>query len=106
MKKISIGFIIGIFLLSLFSFKIISYEPRNNTAEVEQIQGVNVFIGSRPVKEYEFLGNVKSGGVVMSKDYEDLMPKMVKKAVEKYPKADGVIFKGGSIYECDAIRFK
>ena len=99
------GVVASFIMMGAVAFKM-SYEPKNSTAEVEQIQGASVFINSKPIKEYEFLGNVKSAGIVMSKDYEDLMPKMVKKAIKEYPKADGVIFKGGSIYECDAVKFK
>lgn len=104
-KKTIIAFVAGIAIVSLFSFKLI-YEPKKSTAEVETVQGVYVFTTSKPVKEYEYLGNVQCGAVVMSKNYEDLMPKMVKKVKDKFPNADGVIFKNNMIYECDVIKFK
>jgi predicted small secreted protein len=106
MKKIILGCFLGISLIGLVAFSTIQYEIKNHTAEVEQVQGVYIFVSSKPVKEFDYLGTVKAAGIVMSKDYEDLMPKMVKKAIKDYPKADAVIFKGGSIYECDAIKFK
>jgi len=97
---------IGVAVLSLTAFAIKEYTVKKSTAEVEQVQGIYIFVSSKPQYEYEYMGTVKAGGVVMSKDYEDLMPKMVKKAIKEYPKADAVIFKDGRIYECDAIRFK
>lgn len=106
MKKVILGASIAIAITSFTAFKIAVYEAKKNTAEVEQVQGISIFVSSKPVLDFEFLGNIKCGSIVMNKDYEDLMPKMVKKALEKYPNADAVIFKGGSIYECDVIKFK
>lgn len=105
MKKTFLGFAACFVIMAGLAFKV-AYEPKNSTAEVEQVQGVYIYVSSKPVKDYEFLGNVKVPGMVGSKDYEDLMPKMVGRALKEYPKADAVIFKGGSIYECDVIKFK
>lgn len=92
-------------LFTAFAFKPL-YELKNNTAEVNRLEGVYIFVDSKPVKDYIFLGTIKAPGMVGSKDYEDLSPKMVKLALKKYPEAEAVIFKAGSIYELEAIKFK
>ncbi len=106
MKRVLVSAAVAIMVMSLAAFTVVEYQVKNSTAEVEQVSGVYVFVNSKPVHEYEYMGTVKSAGVVMSKDYEDLMPKMVKRAIKEYPKADAVIFKNGEIYEADVIKFK
>jgi len=106
MKKLLSGIILGVSLTAFAAFKVATYEANKSTAEVETVQGIYVFMTSKPVKEYEYLGTVKSGAVVASKDYDKLMPKMVEKAKEKFPNADAVLFKNNLVYECDAIKFK
>ena len=36
------------------------YELKNNSAEVNQYQGVYIFTDSKPLKDYKYLGTVKS----------------------------------------------
>ena len=63
------------------SFKIMA--DKSNAA-VDQIQGVYVFIQSKPTSEYEYLGSVK----------------------KEYPQADGVIFTSVNMDQVDAVKFK
>lgn len=99
-------FLLGIMVMGFLGFRASNYEPKAATAEVERVQGILVFINARPVMEYEYLGTVESPSVVMSSTYPSLMPLMVKRTVEKYPDADGMIFAPGTISRADAIKFK
>lgn len=63
MKKFFFGIIAGIGLTSMIAFKVANYEVKNNTAEVSQFQGFYIFTDCRPVKEYEYIGTVKSNEV-------------------------------------------
>jgi len=103
------GFLIGIISLSFLAFKVANYEPKNSTAEVDQYQGFYIFVDSKPVKEYEYLGTLQYGMSLMgSGQYQDVRDKLIKKAKKEYPKADGLIFtfKDGGTDRCDAISFK
>lgn len=93
-------------LFSLFFFyTVVSFGQANCEATVSTLYGVCVFVDSKPLIDYDYLGTIESKGIVVSKDYEDLMPKIVKRAKDKYPDADGVIFTG-NIYSCQVIQFK
>lgn len=88
-------------LLSLQS----TYSAKKSTAEVDQVQGIYVFIESKPVLEYEYLGNVKN---TFAKSITDSRDKLVKKAKETFPNADGIIirYKDGGTDQADVIKFK
>lgn len=93
-------------LIGLFSFA--SYEPRNSTAEVEQIQGCYIFTDSRPVREYKYLGTCKYDGTFGgSPQYQNVRDKLIKRIKKTYPEADGIIFNlhDGGQDRCDAIKF-
>lgn len=110
MKKIA-------FLILTASVPVImSFAPGgdNGAATVERIEGVYVFVDSRPIAEYDYLGTVKAGSgmgkafSVSSQEYEDRRNKLIKRVKEEYPNADGVIlkFKSGGKDAADAIKFK
>ncbi len=96
--------------LLLFAFTSIKFEATKGTAEVNQIQGLYIFTDSKPVKEYEYLGTVKTSSVVSvgSTQYQPVRDKMIKKLKKDFPEADGAIFffNNGSSDKCDAIKFK
>jgi len=78
-------------------------------AEVNQLQGVYVFVDSKPVKEYQYLGTVKNGmRLAGSAQYQPVRDKLLKKLKEDYPQADGAIFSfvNGAADRVDAIKFK
>ena len=108
MKKIILGSLVGITLTSLVAFTVANYEPKNSTAEVDQIQGCYVFVNSKPVKEYEYLGTVKLSLTLGSGQFQDVRDKLTKKAKKEYPQANGLIlnFYDGRTDKCDVIKFK
>jgi len=99
--------ILFIIFLLLVSFTA-NYEPRNSTAEVEQVQGCYIFIDSRPVKEYKYLGTCKyTIAWVGSGQYQDVRNRLIKRIKKEYPEADGIIFHfhDGGEDRADAIKF-
>jgi hypothetical protein len=88
-------------------------KPKKESATVEQLQGVYVFVDSRPAAEYKFLGTSESGGGFLksmggASEYNEKKLKLIKIAVKEYPEADGVIlhFVSHGMDKVDAIKFK
>ncbi|MEI8201459.1 MAG: hypothetical protein WCH34_00490 [Bacteroidota bacterium] len=109
MKKIILGSFIGICFTTLVAFTIANYEPKKCTGEVQQLEGYYIFVDSRPVMEYEYLGTVK--GAVISfggGQYTTIRNKLIKRAKKDYPRADALIFTfiDGGIDKVDVIKFK
>lgn len=110
MKKISFGILIGFSLTLLIAFS--SERPqelKNSTAEVNQVEGLLIFTDCKPVKEYEYLGTVKSNtGGFGNLQYEGVRNRLIKKVKKEYPKADGAIMylNYGQADKADAIKFK
>ncbi|GAB4457020.1 MAG: hypothetical protein OHK0036_20720 [Bacteroidia bacterium] len=107
-KNISTLAIISVIVLIMFSFKTISYEPKLNTAEVEQFEGIYVFVDSKPVREYDYLGTEKVVFTLGSGQYRDIRDKLIKKVKKEYPQANGIIFhfNEGGADKADAIKLK
>ncbi len=108
MKRVIFGTLIGVTLTSLLALTVASYEPRNSTAEVDQIQGYCIFINAKPVKEYKYIGTVKSVMTLGSGQFQDVRDKLIRKAKKEYPEGDGLIFNfhDGGTDKCDVIKIK
>ena len=79
-------------------------------ATVNQVQGLYLFIDSKPVKDYQYLGTVNAGAAVglAAGQYQAVRDRLLKKIKKEYPDATGAIFnfnKGGTD-KADAIKFK
>jgi len=108
MKKVIIGVFISALVIIGLAFTA-TYEAKKSTAEVEQMQGLYVFIDSKPVMEYEYLGTVKRNtGGFGGAQYSSVRDGLIKRVKEDYPKADGIILilKAGGTDRADAIKFK
>lgn len=105
MKKNMIYFVAGILSLSLLSFKVAEQMADKDNAKVEQIKGVYVFIHSKPIREYEYLGSLQPK-VVPSSNAKPIINHMITKGTEKYPQADGIIFTDDELGKVDMIKFK
>ncbi|WP_299368335.1 hypothetical protein [Winogradskyella sp.] len=79
----------------------------NNVAEVEQMQGYYIFVDSKPISDYEYLGTVKSA-ITFSGQYQPVRDALLKKARKQFPNGDGIIFHfhNGGTDRADVIRFK
>ena len=107
-KQNFIMLLCGIAISSLFAFKIVKYEARVNTAEVEQMQGLSIFVDAKPVREYDYLGSEKIVfNLLGSGKYDDVRDKLIKKVKKEYPKANAIIFHlGDGKDKADAILIK
>jgi hypothetical protein len=105
MKKVIFGCVIGFSLTAIVAFKAANYEPKKATAEVEQMQGLLVFIHSKPVVEFDYLGSF-TPNVVPSTNAKPIINHMIKKGKEKFPTADGIIFTDDQLGKVDLIKFK
>lgn len=92
---------------------VVGFSAKHNSdkanAVVNQVQGVYIFIDSKPVAEYEYLGTVSTKGVVSSNpQYLVIRDKLLKRIKKDWPSADGVIFSfnAGGADHADAIKFK
>ena len=101
------SFKVALFLGLFSSVWFSTYEPQKKSAEVEQMQGCYIFVDSKPVMEYEYLGTV-SALVGWSSQYQSIRDQLLRKAKKEYPNADGLIFhfNAGGADKCDAIKFK
>lgn len=108
MKKIISAFISGLLLSGLFAFTVTNYEINKSTAEVNQILGYYVFVDSKPLKEYKYLGTVDKAMSWGSGQYQDVRDAILRKARKKYPEANGLIFhfKDGGTDSVDVIQFE
>lgn len=106
-RKSLVAFVAGIAITGLFSFKMM-YEPKKNTAEVDQVQGIYVFTDSKPISEYDYIGSVKSGMSFSGSQYSDIRDKLIKKMKKDFPDANGLILslQAGGTDRADAIKFK
>jgi hypothetical protein len=93
MKKLTIAFLSGISFAVLVAFTKMNYEVKMNSAEVEQIQGIYIFVKNKPVKEYEYLGTVK-GPLIGNHEFDNLVELMVKNTKKEFPNANALIFDG------------
>lgn len=103
-KKTIIAFVAGIAIVSLFSFKMM-YEVKKSTAEVEQQQGLYIFILNKPVLTYDYLGSVKKT-LAWSGKPEEMLNSMIKKVKNDFPNADAIIFTTIAMDKADAIKIK
>jgi len=102
MKKLIFGMIIGITFMALVGAGVINYTVNKNTANVETYQNIRVFMDSKPVTEYEYLGTVKMH-IALTGEYTEVRDFLIKTAKKKYPQCDAIIIKDDS---ADVIQFK
>lgn len=99
---LTIAAILGIGLLTAFT---INHEVKKSAAEVKQMQGLYIFFCAEPVKETEYLGNVKAT-MYMSTDTDDRINSVIKKCKKDYPQAEAIVFKSLDLTTADAVKFK
>lgn len=64
-------------------------------AEVRQVDGLNIYLYSEPVDQYEVIGSVKAPGLTKTDRVDYLVELIVKRAKKSYPNATGLIFIAG-----------
>lgn len=101
-----VNLLLGLLLLVLLASN--TLDKKNALAEVNKKQGVYMFTDCEPVQEYEHLGTVGNGVYLGSSQYEGIRDNLLRRALKKYPNADGIIFhlQDGGADRADAIKFK
>jgi len=108
MKKGIIYAAIAIAFVSLSAFSV-QQSLKKSYAEVNQQKGFYIFVDSKPLTEFEYLGEVTaSTGGFGSSQYTDVKNRLIDKCAKEYPKADAIIlhFITGSKDRAEAIRFR
>ena len=97
MKKL---ILIGIVTLSL-AFTITS---EKNSANVETVNGINVFCFSKPTAKYEVLGTVKIKGMVSSEKGDHMVKLFTEKAKKDFTSVEAIIV-NANFENAEAIKF-
>lgn len=98
MKKLLL--LATIVFLSSFATRLY-YEIQQNSAEVNQEQGLHIFVDSKPLKKYQYLGTIKTPW--WSGDpYHQIKGQILKKIRKEYPNSNGVIMNLGTGANCSA----
>lgn len=109
MKELNVKTLIAaLFLVSILAFNN-PFQVNNGTAQVNQYQNLYIFSDSKPVKEYDYLGTIKSStGGFGSAQYESVRDRLIKKAKKEYPQANAIILnlKEGKADQADVILLK
>ena len=105
MKKVLLAFLSGIFIMSFISFIPDDYDNEKGMALVEKDSGLYVFQRSKPVMEYEVLGNLDLNAVVWNDSPKSTMGKYRRRIKDRYPTAEGMIL-SWDLAKCEVIKFK
>jgi len=105
-RRIFKGLLIAVFLLLMY-FLLMSAgiipEGKSSSAEVNQIDGLYIFIESKPTNEYKFLGSEKKS-ITWTGSGKESIRGVIKKIKKNFPEADGVIFESIDLDKGDAIK--
>ena len=80
-------------------------ETKHSEATVNQMQGVYIFMYSKPNAEYTYLGSIKIK-TAWSGQPEEMLNITLRKLKKDYPGADGIIFTSAQMEMIDVIKFK
>ena len=71
---------------------VFNYNPSNDIdlAKVNQINGLYIFIESKPTATGEYLGEIKAG-ITLNGEPVELLRSMIKRCKKEYPKANALI---------------
>lgn len=96
--------ILGIIAASLVTTAFVASADKG-LCKAEQREGYYIFILSKPIAEYEFLGTVKKN-IALTGQPNEMINGILKKVKKEYPKADGIIFTSADFEKAEAIKFK
>lgn len=80
-------------------------ENRCSLANAKQIEGYYIFTDSEPLNSYEYLGTIKGQIASLSSQYTQVRSKLIKRAKNEFPKANGIILhlNAGGVDKADII---
>jgi hypothetical protein len=93
MRRVLASFILGIIFTGIVAFSVTTDAPKKNLAEVDQISGLYIFVKSKPIQEFEYLGTVK-GPIIGNHEFDKLLEVMITRAQKDFPEANALIFDG------------
>lgn len=110
MKSNVIFFLLGFSLFVIMSFQDTSSVKQNQVvdfrdAKVSLDRGIALFIRCEPVKPYKYLGTMKVG-LVMYGYTSEMVKVATRKAAEKYPEGNGIIFTAEDLETFDVVKFE
>ena len=111
MKRNIFYLIAGIVCIAVFSFSLDAIagnkdKDTKKQAEVNQSNGVYIFVQSRPVQEYDVLGTVEKHGIVWNGSPREMFKTIIRRAKRDYPECEGVIFDNLQLNHASCIKFK
>ena len=72
-------------------------------AKVDQVEGLYIFIASKPVNGFNYLGTIKKGGFLTTPS--EMLPGLIKEAKKKHPETQGLLI-DINFEKADCISFK
>ncbi|MFI5150917.1 MAG: hypothetical protein ACHQRM_14365 [Bacteroidia bacterium] len=82
-----------------------STEDKKSYGVADQKEGFYIFILSKPLTPYDYLGSEKKS-IAWTGKPEEMLNSMIRKVKSDYPKADAIIFTTISMDRADAVKFK
>lgn len=106
MKKLSIYAAAVLFTTST-AFTIVKNQDHSK-ATVNQVNGMWIFVDSRPADPFRTVGTVELKRTRFGEQYEPVRDALLKKVREQFPAANGAVihFTNGGIDKADAIVFE
>ena len=97
-----------IFLLIALGIVLLSFRSSSDhrLAQVNQAQGVYIFMQCIPVSEYIVLGTVKKTGLVWTGKPEEMFNTIIRRVKKDYPTTEGLIFDAVDMQHATCIKFK
>lgn len=88
-------------VFSLFAFTV---AQTKSLANVDQQEGVFLFIHSKPAGDYKFLGKVNMPEIVWNGKSKEMINIAIRRAKKQFPDADGIIFQSEDLAKVDAVK--
>lgn len=87
-------------VIGLFAYK---FEPNKDLAKVEQIEGIYVFVYSKPAGNYKFVDKINMPEFVMSGKSAEMIRTAVRRCKKQLPSANGIIFTNDNLTKAEGI---
>lgn len=98
--------ILTISILLLLSVSSFAQEADKSLAKADIQQGLYIFMLSKPVSEYEYLGSLHKKGLVWTGQPKEMLNIMIRRTKREYPEADAIVITNLSMDMADVIKFK
>lgn len=97
-------------LTLLFSFFILAtyaQEVDYSVAKVgKKIQGIYIFMNAEPIQQYDYIATIEISDFWSKRSPQEAFEKVIKKAKNKYPNFNAIIFHNDDFEKADLIKFK